>query len=225
MKKYTTLLFDNDNTLMDFYAAERQGIERAFKKHGLVFNDEILKLYSDINQSFWESFERGEIEKSEIYEGRFIKFSEVTGYKFDTAQMRIDYVDALRFGYDCIDGAVELLRSLYKDYDIYIVTNGEQKTQEQRISHSGLLPYCKGVFVSETTGYQKPHIGYFNYVFEHIAEKDKRKILMIGDSPSADIAGGKAAGLDTCFVNLYGKKCDITPTYEITKLEDFYKCL
>lgn len=223
--KYTTLLFDNDNTLMDFYAAERQGIERAFKKHGLPYNDEILKLYSDINQSFWEMYERGEIEKSEIYEGRFKKFSEVTGYKFDTAAMRYDYVDALRFGYDCIEGARELLESLYKDYDIYIVTNGEQKTQDQRIAHSGLLPYCKGVFVSEVTGYQKPHKGYFNYVFEHIEEKDKSKILMIGDSPSADIAGGIAAGLDTCYVNLYGKKCDITPTYEITALKDFYKCL
>ncbi len=223
--RYTTLLFDNDNTLMDFYAAERQGIERAFKKHGLPYNPEILKIYSDINQSFWEMYERGDIEKSEIYEGRFIKFSEVTGLKFDTAKMRVDYVDALRFGYDCIEGAVELLKSLYEDYDIYIVTNGEQKTQDQRIAHSGLLPYCKGVFVSEVTGYQKPHKGYFDYVFEHIEEKDKSKILMIGDSPSADIAGGIAAGLDTCYVNLYGKKCDVTPTYEITALKDFYKCL
>ena len=223
--KYTTLLFDNDGTLMDFYAAERQGIEIAFKKHGVPFNSEILKIYSDINQSFWEMFERGEIEKSEIYEGRFKKFSEVTGFKFDTAQMRYDYVDALRFGYTCIEGAVELLQSLCEDYDIYIVTNGEKSTQDQRIANSGFLPYCKGVFVSETTGYQKPHIGYFNYVFEHIAEKDRSKILMIGDSPSADIAGGAAAGLDTCFVNLYGRKSSIEPTYEITALKDFYKCL
>jgi FMN phosphatase YigB (HAD superfamily) len=48
---------------------------------------------------------------------------------------------------------------------------------------------------------------------------------MIGDSPSADIAGGKAAGLDTCFVNLFGRSCDTEPTYEITALKDFYKCL
>ncbi len=225
MKKYSTLLFDNDNTLMDFYAAERQGIERAFKKNGVPYSAELLKLYSEINQSFWEMFERGEIEKSEIYEGRFKRFAEVTGYRFDTAKMCADYIDALRFGYDCIDGAVELLRDLCGDYDIYIVTNGEAKTQNQRIGNSGLLPYCKGVFVSETTGYQKPHKGYFDYVFSHIEEKDKRKILMIGDSPSADIAGGAAAGLDTCFVNLYGRKSSVKPTYEITRLKDFYKCL
>ncbi|MBR3593066.1 MAG: YjjG family noncanonical pyrimidine nucleotidase [Clostridia bacterium] len=223
--KYTTLLFDNDNTLMDFYAAERQGIKRAFVANNIPYTEEILRHYSAVNQSFWEKYERGEIEKSEIYVGRFVQFKKETGFKFDPPKVAADYIDALRFGYDCIDGAVDLLKSLCDTYDIYIVTNGEQRTQDQRIAHSGLLPYCKGVFVSEVTGYQKPHIGYFNYVFDHINEKDKSKILMIGDSPSADIAGGKAAGLDTCFVNLFGRSCDTEPTYEITALKDFYKCL
>ena len=51
MKKYTTLLFDNDNTLMDFYAAEEQAIKNTCKAFGVEPSDENAKLYSDINDS------------------------------------------------------------------------------------------------------------------------------------------------------------------------------
>ena len=94
--KYTTLLFDNDDTLMDFLDAERQGIERTFKENGIP------------------------LDENKIAKG---------------------YFSNLQYGHKCIDGAYELISNLYKDYDIYVITNGESNTQAKRIKDSGLLPF------------------------------------------------------------------------------------
>lgn len=223
--KYTTLLFDNDDTLMDFGDAERQGIERTFLENGVPYNEEIRALYSGINLSFWKRFERGEIEKKEIFTGRFKEFSRQTGYPLDPVKVAADYLKNLAFGHKCVDGAYELLNSLYGKYDIYLVTNGDSKTTEKRVKDSGLGVFYRDVFVSEASGYQKPQREYFQYVFERVREKDKSKMLIIGDSLTSDIAGGMNAGIDTCWYNPRGAKSDIKPTYEIHSLEELYKCL
>ena len=70
MKKYTTIYFDLDNTLLDFTATEKAAITQLLQLHNLPISDEIIKTYSKINQSWWERFERGEIKKQEIFAGR-----------------------------------------------------------------------------------------------------------------------------------------------------------
>lgn len=223
--KYTTLLFDNDDTLMDFGDAERQGIIRTFEQNGVPCSEEHISLYSAVNLSFWKRFERGEIEKKEIFTGRFKEFSRLTGYSLDPEKVAADYLRNLAFGHKCIDGARELLSSLYGKYDIYLVTNGERKTTEKRVADSSLGGFYKDVFVSEASGYQKPQKEYFDYVFERIREKDKSRILIIGDSLTSDIAGGINAGIDTCWYNRRGESTELLPTYEIHALEELYDCL
>ena len=49
MKKYTTLYFDLDNTLLDFHAAEREALTSLLKLHNIPFSEEEIKLYSKIN--------------------------------------------------------------------------------------------------------------------------------------------------------------------------------
>ena len=153
--KYTTLLFDNDDTLMDFLDAERQGIERTFKENGIPYTEELLKSYSAINLSLWKLFEKGEIAKEKIYTERFRLFSEKHGIPLDENKIAKEYFSNLQYGHKCIDGAYELISNLYKDYDIYVITNGESITQAKRIKDSVLLPLYKFVFLSEKRGYRK----------------------------------------------------------------------
>ena len=91
MSRYRILFFDLDNTLLDFYASEYTAIKTLLKMHGLPDSDKEAKLYSDINLSFWERFERGEIKREEIFEGRFIALAEALGVTADTAKMSKDY--------------------------------------------------------------------------------------------------------------------------------------
>ena len=68
---YTSLFLDLDNTLLDFNAAEAHAVRKVLKSHGLPHDDAAVALYSDINRSYWERFERGEIPREAIFEGRF----------------------------------------------------------------------------------------------------------------------------------------------------------
>ena len=63
--KYSTLLLDLDNTLLDFNKAEYHAIKTVLKKYDLPDDDKTAVLYSEINLKYWKRFEKGEIEKKE----------------------------------------------------------------------------------------------------------------------------------------------------------------
>ncbi|MBQ0084222.1 MAG: YjjG family noncanonical pyrimidine nucleotidase [Clostridiales bacterium] len=226
MKKYTTLLFDSDNTLLDFTRSEANGLRDTLAANNITYTEEIRALYSSINDSFWKSFERGEIKKEEIYTGRFKKLLDTLGVDCDAKKVALTYEDKLGSYHFLLDGAwetLEVLRS--RGYDLHIVTNGNQKIQNRRLNDSGIINLVNKVFVSEAVGAPKPEKEYFDFVFANIKEKDKSKILIIGDSLTSDIKGGINAGIDTCFYNRKGKTSDVKPTYEIENITDLIKML
>ena len=219
MKKYTTLYFDLDNTILDFTATEHNAVEQLLKLHNLPVSDEIIAKYSAINQTWWERFEKGEIEKSQIFEGRFKTFLEFYGFKASSEKMSADYFGLLASGHDVIDGAEAVLKYVKNNgYTVCITTNGISKTQYRRIAESGLKRYFDYVFVSEQAGHQKPEKEYVDYVMANSPEKDKSKIIVIGDSQSSDILGGINFGVDTCWLNPKGQEAVNIPTYEIENI-------
>ena len=48
------------------------------------------------------------------------------------------------------------------------------------------------MFVSEQTGYQKPMPEFFDFVFNEIGEDKRNNAIIIGDSLTSDILGGKS---------------------------------
>lgn len=224
--KYSTLFLDLDNTLLDFNKAEKVAVEKVLKSYSLPHDSEAIKTYSKINASFWKRFEKGEISKDAIFEGRFIKLLEVFGKTGDTKAISEDYCKNLSEGYFTVDGSFEILDYLKnKGYFLCATTNGLSITQFKRIKKSGLEPYFDKIFVSEDTGHQKPEKEYFDYAIENIPEKNRQSILIIGDSQSSDILGGINSGIDTCWYNPYGDTEKYKPTYEIKDLSELKKIL
>ena len=216
---YTTLYFDLDNTLLDFFAAERNAIRKLLTAFGIEPKPEYIALYSKINIKTWAKFERGEIKREEIFESRFIEFTNAISAKVDTAKMSSDYFALLAEGHDCLPGSKEVLEYLkQKGYTVCATTNGVSKTQHKRIAESGLSDYFDYVFISEDTGHKKPEKAYFDYVIAHTPEKDTKKILVIGDSQTSDILGGINAGIDTCWLNPEKETAAYPPTYEIKNI-------
>lgn len=217
--KYSSLFLDLDNTLLDFNKAEYYAAKKLFEKYGLPCDDKAIKTYSSINYAFWKRFENGEIKKDDIYENRFKVFCDFYKTTADTKNMSKDYFINLSEGYYTVDGTFEILDYLKdKNYRLYATTNGMSLTQFKRIENSGLKPYFEKVFVSEDACHQKPEKEYFEYVLKNIPEKDKSKILIIGDSQSSDILGGINIGIDTCWFNPNGEKSIHTSKYEISDL-------
>lgn len=219
MKKYTTLYFDLDNTLLDFSAAEYKAIRNLFALHNLPISDEMVARYSAINHTWWARFEKGEIKKEEIYSGRFREYLEFYKLEGDPIKMAEDYFDFLSQGYDLIEGADKALDYIKsKGYTVCITTNGMSRTQYRRIENCSIKQYFDYIFVSEDAGSQKPEVEYFDFVMANTPEKDKSKILVIGDSMSSDILGGINFGVDTCWLNPKGTPGAYKTTYEITNI-------
>lgn len=226
MKKYSTIYFDLDNTLLDFTKSEHKAIKKLLDMYGLKSDDQTAKLYSEINRGFWEAFERGEIKKEEIFAGRFKKLLSVLGETRDSTAMSNDYFSLLSEGYDVVDGAFEILKFLRDNgYKVYATTNGVAFTQYKRVKNSGLKPFFDGVFVSEEAGHQKPEKEYFDYVMENSDEKNREKILVIGDSQSSDILGAKNAGIDSCWYNPVKAQPTYFSKYQISSLKELEKIL
>lgn len=217
--RYTTLLLDLDNTLLDFNKAEEAAIIRVLKEFSLPYDNATVKTYSEINSSFWKRFEKGEIPKNAIFEGRFIKLLEVLDESRDSKAISEQYIKNLSEGYFTIDGAIEILEYLKnKGYFLCAATNGFSITQHKRVKNSGLEPYFNKIFISEDAGHQKPEKEYFDFIIDNIPEKDRAKILLIGDSQSSDILGGINAGIDTCWYNPSESEKKYFSNYEIKNL-------
>ncbi|MEH7352970.1 YjjG family noncanonical pyrimidine nucleotidase [Neobacillus drentensis] len=227
MKKYRTLLFDVDDTLLDFTAAEKEALRMLFEEKGMPLTTEMESHYKKINHGLWKSFEEGKIGRDEVVNTRFSLLFKEYGQVVDGALLEKSYRSYLEDGHQLVNGAFELITDLQHQYDLYIVTNGVSKTQDKRLRASGLHPIFKGIFVSEDTGYQKPMKEYFDYVFARIPNFSAKQTLIIGDSLSSDIKGGHQAGLDTCWFNPDKKTNDteIVPTYQIHQLDELYRII
>ena len=195
---------------------------------GFEYDETIRTIYRKINSQVWRDYENGEITKNDLQTIRFERLFKDTGVQYDTKDFNNKYLAELGKGIFLFDGALEICKEIVsKGKQIFIVTNGILATQESRIKHSLLKDYISNFFVSEFVGFQKPDIKYFDYVFSHIPKIPKEKILIIGDSLSADIAGGNNAGIDSCWFNEQGiaNDTDITPIYEIRKLDTLLQAI
>ena len=224
-EKYTTVLFDADNTLLDFDKDENCALRKTMELYGVPVTEENIKTYVEIYQGLWKAIERGELTKPELKRTRFKKFFEAINFRCDTDPFTVNekYLSLLGEGGNTLEGAVELCRELKeKGYDLYIVTNGIEKTQKNRLTKSGLLPFFTEIFVSETIGHQKPKKEYFDYVLSHIKEKDIDKIILVGDSLTSDIKGAMNVGLESVWLNLKGQELpeEYKPDYVISDVRE-----
>ncbi len=228
MQKYTTILFDADDTLLDFNKDETLALTKVMTRFSVPITDENIKIYKEINVGLWKALERGEIDKPTLKQIRFRRFFEKIGHipNEDPFIINEQYLSYLGDGGNLLEGAKELIESLKKDgYDLFIVTNGIELTQKRRLTKAGILSYFTEIFVSETVGHQKPKKEYFDYVLSHIREKDISRVLLIGDSLTSDIKGAMNAGIP-CIWLRHNKSTDCSgysPDYiidDIRKVKD-----
>lgn len=216
------ILLDLDDTLLDFGAAERAAIAKAFLQFGLEPTEVLLQRYSEINQAQWEAFERGEITRDTVLVRRFVLLFDELGLDIDAQACEDVYRGWLSVGHYFVEGAEALLDYLYPKYNLYLASNGVADTQYSRLDSAGINHYFKEIFISETTGYHKPEREYFDYCFARMPGFKAEETLIIGDSLTSDIRGGLNAGIRTCWFNPNHKprRPELLPDFEVHSLKE-----
>lgn len=225
-KKYKYILFDADNTLFDFDAAEREAFLSLGKLDPRVFREENYGLYHRINDSAWKRLERREITKRTLKRLRFSELYEALSLPVDEALIDAvvsEYPRQLSRGTFLIEGALDTVRRLSAQYEIFIVTNGLCDVQSARLAASPVSEYVRELFVSEKIGFEKPSEHFFEYVFNAVGDEERSSYIIVGDSLSSDIDGAAAAGIDSVFFDRNGTGTDGRhPTHTVQSLSELF---
>ena len=202
MAKYYCILFDADNTLLNFDAAESKALAETLVNYGIEPDAETVQTYRTINEELWRQLEKGQIRREKLLNERFSRFLKAIDAAGDGAEMNRYYLEQLSTHPDLMNAEV----------------------QTRRLAESGVSNFMEDVFISEKLGCEKPGARIFDAALRALGVENREHVLMVGDSLTSDIQGGANAGLDTCWFNPNhtenpGK---VIPTYEIASLEELY---
>lgn len=206
LNRYDCVFCDADETLLDFKSAMRWSILGATRELGITVSDDIVyDKYSRITCTVWHMLERSEIEFGDLRRIQFEMLIKELGANVSAQEYGTKFIDRMMTTRYVLFGAIDFLKSLRsRNVKIYITTNSFTQVAEQRLK---VLDGCiDGAFVSQSLGYSKPDKRFFDAVLSACGIIDKSRVIVFGDSETSDIAGGIAAGLDTCLFDVARKK-------------------
>lgn len=199
---FDVILWDVDGTLLDFAYSQRICLGRCLEEIGVEPSAEITARYAQINDSWWQRLELGEVSKKQLLTGRFLDlFADFEIDCKDVETFQSHYEQYLGEVYQCTENAMETCRYLNGKCRQCVVTNGLTATAMNKLKLSGLIELMDDIFISEQIGVPKPQKAFFDRVFENMSDVSRDRVLIVGDSLSSDMRGGNNAGIATCWYN------------------------
>ena len=181
-------------------------METGFRHFGLKpYEPYMYDVFIRENGRLWRRIEQGELTFQELEKVRWnIIFNEL-GIEFDGPVFEKYFRAALNDSAIPVAGSYEMLEALReKGCLICAASNGPYEQQLRRLEIADMLRYFDHVFISEKIGASKPSGDFFEHAFSVINSSREESILphetvMIGDSLTSDIAGGRQYGMQTCW--------------------------
>ncbi|GGQ22639.1 HAD family hydrolase [Streptosporangium pseudovulgare] len=182
-------LFDLDNTLIDRLGAFRRwaaefASDRALSEHDLAW---MIELDND-----------GALPMDQFFQAVRDRF----GLSEPADVLWARYRGRLPFLVECRPEVLAGLAALRDaGWIVGIVTNGMKDNQTGKIVRSGLADVVTAWAISGAEGFKKPDPRLFGVVARRCGANLDDGGWMTGDSPEADIAGGRAVGLSTIWID------------------------
>ena len=202
------IFIDIDNTLLSFSEYVKQTMKDGFSHFGLKpYEPYMYDIFNEENGKLWHAIEQGTIVFSELEKVRWnIIFSRLgidfDGTVFEKYFRRVLYDSAIEMPH-----AHECLRYLSGKYILCAASNGPYEQQVHRLEVAGMKSLFDCIFISEKLGASKPSAEFFEKAFAVLNSGRNEPIMpfdaiIIGDSPTSDIDGGRNFGMKTCFYNV-----------------------
>lgn len=210
------VLFDLDDTLCDHYVSHRLRLRRAF--------DAALEGYPEHDLELL-------VEEAAQQIGGTAHFAEVLGRAGLTdperCQRAVDLYRADRFlGLELFAEALEVVDAVAQHARIGMITNGPSGIQREKIRLLGIGDLFPFILVSEEENAWKPDPAIFARALE-LAGVAPGEAVYVGDSPENDVAGARAAGLASVWINRRGRAWPggPPPDFEISDLRQLLPLL
>ena len=222
----TTIFIDIDNTLLDFDKCAYLSMKSSFEDCGLPFDDSMFATFERINLALWHRLEDKIITKEQLFKLRWPTVLAGIGIDYDGNDMEARFKHYLYTYAVTIEGAEKILRYLSQKYKIYATSNATYEQQISRLKSAGFDKYFSGYFISEKVGAEKPSKEFFDHCFSNLTVS-KDEVVMIGDSPTADIKGGSMYGIKTIWLDRRNEQLPkgVKPTHIVKKLVEIESIL
>lgn len=218
--KYRAILFDNDDTLMDFQAGNLNAVNKLMDELAYYHPDRYDQ-YEEINKQCWAALERGEMDQNELRYARFARFFDTYRLPGDPRRAADRFVELLGEQSILLPHAEAVVRQIAAVLPVAVVTNGITSIQKNRYARTPLRDFVSELVISEEVGVSKPRPGIFQIALDRLGV-GPREALMIGDGLGSDIRGANNAGIDACWLNPDGKELpeDVHAEYVIADLRE-----
>ena len=202
--RYKAILFDIDDTLLDFQAGNRIAVDQLMDEVGYRHPDR-YEQYEAVNLECWAALEKGQLTHRQLQVARFVRFFDRYHIDGDARWASVRFPELLSYQSILLPHALETVRAIAERLPVALVTNGATVTQEGRMARSPLKDLISGMVISESAGVSKPRPEIFRLALEPLGVRP-REALMVGDGVNSDIRGANNAGIDACWLNPGGKE-------------------
>lgn len=135
------------------------------------------------------------------------------------AELSAAFATARRSDWAVDPAALPMLDALRGRYQLALVTNGAPDVQREKLEGSGLGSRFAAVVISCEVGIGKPEPGIFSAAVEGIGVA-ANDAVMVGDSAERDVAGARAAGLRTVWLDREDAGARSNADLRVTRLDE-----
>jgi len=226
MSKYKYLIFDVDDTLLNFYAAFKSAQTAIAEKLNIEYSKEYMELDEKCGWKAWKESDLDNTNSLDIQKNyhtyyyqyvrnHYIHLLQELQISADVDELIECYLITVTASKVLMEeNTLQVYKTLSEHYHLALATNGVNPMQTERVS--AFLPFTHKLYVSESMGYIKPTEDFFLHIIQDLSCKPE-DCLMIGDSLTNDIRGAAAVGMNTCYYNPRRKEIpdDVNVQYEI----------
>ncbi len=204
-------VFDLDDTLINWRAAERGAFEHTVMTHLEPEGVGLARADAHYQRVLYENFAAFRSTGRWWYaRDRLHRLLQLLGLddRLETEPLESTFRAAVDRRLDFLNGAEELLYTVRAaGYKVALLTNGPAPFQREKFSRLGIDHHFDYVGISGETGHWKPGPAAFQDVLDNL-KLPAAAAAMVGDSVHFDIAPAHALGLQTVWVDAHGGGAD-----------------